>query len=125
MANFKLTFFSLNEFDSPDILGSGAKMNKEFLLKLDKARADAGIPFKINSGYRSQEHNLKVGGVFTSAHKKGLAVDISAKTSGERSTILKSLMKQGFNRFGIGHTFIHVDQDPEKDPNVIWTYKHK
>lgn len=125
MANFKLTFFSLNEFDSPDEIGSGAKMNKEFLKKLDAARLKADIPFRINSGYRTQEHNLKVGGVFTSAHKKGLAADIGYQTSSQRYTILKSLMAVGFNRLGIGRNFIHVDNDPLKDKDVIWTYKNK
>ena len=35
---------------------------------------------------------------------------------------MKSLMKVGFNRIGVGNTFIHVDIDPEKPIDVIWTY---
>jgi hypothetical protein len=31
-------------------------------------------------------------------------------------------MKAGFNRIGIADTFIHVDNDPGKAENVIWTY---
>ena len=122
MANFKMNFFTLNEFESPDLPGSGNKMDQEFLRKIDKAREIANIPFKINSGYRTQKHNLKVGGVFASSHKKGLAADISTKGSDQKFIILDALMKVGFTRFGIGSTFIHVDQDTEKSQNVIWTY---
>jgi zinc D-Ala-D-Ala carboxypeptidase len=49
-----LRYFDLNEFDSPDVPGSGAEMDDEFLIKLDKARHIAGIPFIVNSGYRSK-----------------------------------------------------------------------
>ena len=70
MANFKMNFFTLNEFESPDLPGSGNKMDQEFLRKIDKAREIANIPFTINSGYRTQKHNLKVGGVFASSHNE-------------------------------------------------------
>jgi hypothetical protein len=69
----ELENFNLSEFDSPDLTGSGSKMNPDFLLKLDKARGIAGVPFKINSGYRTESHNKKVGGTPNSAHTKGFA----------------------------------------------------
>ena len=56
-----LKYFKLTEFDSPDEVGSGYKMDKEFLIKLDYARGIAGIPFKINSGFRTKSHNKFVG----------------------------------------------------------------
>ena len=59
----KLKYFELSEFDSPDQENSGINMDHDFLRMLDKAREIAGISFKINSGYRSETHNLKVGGV--------------------------------------------------------------
>jgi hypothetical protein len=37
-------------------------MDKHFLRLLDNARQIAGIPFKINSGFRTPKHNEKVGG---------------------------------------------------------------
>ena len=120
--NPKLNYFSLKEFDSPDVKGSGKKMDKDFLLKLDFARELAGIPFKINSGYRTQEWNMKVGGRFGSSHKKGLAADIGYTGSRERYLILHSLLKAGINRLGIGKTFIHADMDSLKDENVVWLY---
>ena len=36
-------------------------MDVDFLAKLDEAREYAGIPFVINSAYRSPEHNAKIG----------------------------------------------------------------
>ena len=118
----KLKYFKISEFDSPDEVGSGKKMDSKFLEKLDYARHNAEIPFKINSGYRTQEWNMKVGGRFGSSHKKGLAADIGYTGSRERYVILSALMQVGINRFGIAQGFIHCDVDKAKDPDVIWLY---
>jgi uncharacterized protein YcbK (DUF882 family) len=118
-----LNHFIYEEFDSPDLPNSGAaNMDNSFLSMLDDARGIAGIPFKITSGFRTEGHNEKVGGVKNSSHIKGKAVDIAVSSSRERWTILQSLQKAGFNRFGLAKTFIHVDNDLDKNPNVIWTY---
>ena len=117
-----LRYFNLSEFDSPDEVGSGAKMDIDFLHKLDEARHIAQTPFKINSGYRSKEHNLKVGGRVGSSHLKGLAADIGYNGSRERYLILNALMQVGINRIGIAKSFIHCDVDNLKDKNVIWLY---
>ena len=98
------------------------KMDKEFLLKLDRARDLAGIPFKINSAYRTPEHNAKIGGKPNSSHLKGLAVDISVTNSRQRFIVLKALLDTGFNRIGIAKSFIHVDDDKSKDSQVVWLY---
>lgn len=90
--------------------------------KLDQARALAGIPFVITSGIRCEEHNEKEGGAKTSSHITGYAVDIKATTSAQRSAILKAVHEVGFNRIGIAKSFIHVDVDPTKSPNVCWMY---
>ena len=118
-----LKHFSYEEFNSPDLPNSGfANMDRIFLQKLDNAREIAGIPFKINSGYRSKEHNQKVGGKPKSSHLVGKAVDIAYSNSRERWIIVTALQKAGFNRLGIAKTFVHTDCDETKAPNVIWTY---
>ena len=63
-----MKYFKLSEFDSPDLVGSGEAMDREFLSKLDQARSLCDIPFKITSGYRTEAHNKKVGGVSNSSH---------------------------------------------------------
>ena len=120
--NLKLKYFKLSEFASPDEAGSGSKMNKAFLEKLDCARHNAGVPFVITSGYRTEARNKLVGGRVGSSHLKGLAADISYNGSRERYLIVSSLLDVGINRIGIHKTFIHCDVDNLKDEAVIWLY---
>ena len=96
-------------------------MNESFLMRLDEAREYAGIPFIINSAYRSPSHPESIKRP-TSSHIKGLAVDISATSSRQRGLILDALRAVGFDRIGIAKTFIHVDMDFDKDQDVTWLY---
>lgn len=96
-------------------------MNADFLAKLDEAREFAGIPFIINSAYRSPTHPLSISNP-SSSHIKGLAVDISVTDSNTRGLTLDALRAVGFTRIGIASTFIHVDLDYSKAQNVTWTY---
>ena len=125
-----LKYFDFEEFDSPDLKGSGlpvedgGKMSLDFLHKLDEARAIAGVPFKITSAYRTEKHNLTVGGRVGSSHAKTpcKAVDIFCKTSGDRTKIINALVKVGLSRrMGIAKNFIHTDDDKDK-PAAIWLY---
>lgn len=118
--------FNTSEFDSPDLIGSGERMNKEFLRMLDSARDIAGIPFRINSGYRTEAKNNAIYASLgkppiKSSHLQGYAADIQCNSSQERLTILSSLIKVGFKRIGIAKTFIHCDNDPMK-VNAVWLY---
>jgi hypothetical protein len=92
-----LKYFTYSEFDSPDLPGSGHEMQQEFLDKLDLARGYSNVPYVINSGFRTPEHNAAVGGVPGSSHLTGWASDI-------------------------GQNFIHVDCDPSKSGSVAWLY---
>jgi hypothetical protein len=116
-----MKYFSLDEFDSPDHKGSGINMDHNFLELLNNAREIAGIPFKITSGYRTAEHNSKVGGVKNSSHLSGVAADIGVGSGNERYIILNALIRAGFKRLGIAKTFIHCDTDITKS-NSVWTY---
>jgi len=117
-----MKYFKLSEFDSPDMVGSGEAMDKEFLSRLDQARSLADTSFRITSGFRTLEHNKKVGGVENSSHTIGHAADIACTDSVKRHKIISSLLKVGFTRIGIAKTFIHVDNDPSKPANVTWVY---
>lgn len=118
----KLKYFKLEEFDSPDLIGSGEKMNATFLKMLDEARDIAEISFRITSGYRTKKHNEKVGGVNGSSHTRGLAADIACSTSRNRFIIVNALLLAGFTRIGIAKNFIHVDFDNDKSEDVIFLY---
>ncbi len=118
---YPFKYFKYSEFDDPTVPGSGELyMSEEFIKKLDKARGIAGVPFKINSGYRTKEHNLEVGGVANSAHTLGLAADI-AITPETKQKIASALYKAGFKRLGFANSFIHVDLDKSK-PQTVWNY---
>ena len=117
-----MKYFKYYEFDSPDVDGSGQMMDSDILQMLDSAREIYGKPMVINSGFRTEEHNAKVGGTENSSHLKGLAVDIKCTTSADRWDMIDSLIKAGFNRIGVAKTFIHVDIDESKPPFLIWTY---
>ena len=114
--------FSINEFDSPDLVGSGELMDKDFLSMLEYARNLANTSFVITSGYRTESHNKKVGGVSNSSHRIGKAADISCTDSRKRSQIITALLMAGFSRIGVASSFIHVDNDDSKSQDVIWTY---
>jgi len=122
-----LKYFKLEEFDSPDLPNSGVNMDRDFLQKLDLARNIAGIRFKINSGYRTENHNNTIykrlgKEPIKSSHLIGKAADIAYTNSRERWIIITALQDAGFNRLGIAKGFVHVDSDETKSPNVIWTY---
>ena len=125
----KLKHFDLHEFDSPDVQGSGQLMSEKLLKTLDEIREVYGKPIIINSGYRTEAHNAKVGGIMPdanglggSSHLKGLAVDIHCTTSQERHDLLQLFLLHNITRIGIAKTFIHIDVDEDKAQRVIWTY---
>ena len=113
-------YFKEAEFACP---GCGEnEISTKLIDMLEVARATSLIPFHINSGYRCRKHNKKVGGNRLSAHKKGLAADIRAKTSKDRYRIINGLIDAGFTRIGIAKTFIHVDIDSSKPQCIIYLY---
>ena len=117
----ELRYFNINEFDSPDAPGSGANMDADFLRMIDVARGIAGIPFKINSGFRTVARNKSVGGTSNSSHLKGMAADIHCTDSVSRLKIVNAAFSVGFTRIGIAKTFIHIDNDDSK-PSACWLY---
>lgn len=64
-------------------------------------------PFRINSGFRSEELNKAVGGVPTSQHIKGQAADIRVN---EPRKLLTELLKSGlvFDQAILYPTFLHL-----------------
>lgn len=115
MAFPKVKYFSRKEFDSPDVVGSGENMNPDFIVILDTMRAWCKFPFKINSGYRTPEHNRKIGGAKHSYHVRGLAADIAAPHGDMKWEIAFAAMLCGARGVIVYDNFVHVDYRPESE----------
>ena len=109
--------FSLSEFDCKD----GTEMPSELLPNvlelaesLQELREMLNSPIRINSAYRSLEHNTKIGGSTNSQHLFGKAADIvvKGKTPSQVATMIKLLILEGkMKQGGIGvyDNFTHYD----------------
>lgn len=60
--------------------------------QLEKIRAHIGAPIVITSGFRSEAVNKAVGGVATSAHRLGLAVDCRAPGFGTARLLAEAIV---------------------------------
>ena len=52
-------YFTYEEFDSPDVQGSGQMMSKDLILILESVRNELGKPVVITSGYRTKHITKK------------------------------------------------------------------
>lgn len=118
----KARYFSEAEFRRCTPSCSLQDMSQALMLRLDNARYMAGIPFVLNSAFRSVAYEKSKGRTGTSSHCKGLAVDIRCNSDANRWKIVKALIDNGFTRIGIGKTYIHADIDTQKTQEVIWHY---
>lgn len=114
-------YFTPSMFDSKDAPGSGKHMKKKFLEMLTEFRMYLGEDIYVNSAFRTKKHNHKIGGAEHSQHMNGMAIDIACKSQEDRYAIIQSAILAGFNRIGIGKTFIHLDCANEEDFRV-WLY---
>lgn len=117
MNNFNVSKnFKLREFECKD--GSKlVKLDARLLEKVQILRDKLNVPLSINSGFRTESHNKKVGGVPNSLHLQGKAVDISTRNISMTDEKLIQICEQiGFDGIGIYNTFIHLD---------VRGYKHR
>ena len=120
--------FNKSEFDCK----SGADMPQEVFNNIQKLanqlqiiRNKVSVPIKINSGYRSPEHNTKIGGSKTSQHLLGKAADIviDGYTPDEVADLIEELIENGdILQGGLGryNTFTHYDIRKNK---ARWNFK--
>jgi len=113
--NTKLsTNFKVREFACLD--GTDTIFVSDELVKiLQKVRNHFGASVIINSAYRTEAHNKKVGGSANSQHKYGMAADIRINGVSPKTiaTYLNTLMP---NSGGIGaySSFVHIDVRAKK-----------
>ena len=85
------------------------EMDKEFVNKLQELRTSCGFGFKINSGWRCDEHNSKVSKNSMGDHPRGLAVDVHCTDRYKRAKLLQLAINSGyFKDIAISKTFIHL-----------------
>ena len=87
------------------------------------------LPFVpvIVSARRCEKHNAAVGGKDNSTHLWGGPIDFAVHNSKERFQLLHAAIAVGFNRIGLGKTFIHLDvgQSPDYPLGVTWLYSKR
>jgi len=106
--NFELSpNFKLIEFTSKDG-ADRALVHSSLIDGLEAIRIHFKFPVVVNSGYRTPEHNQRIGGRPNSRHKFGLAADIMIKGI-QPHKISAYAERLGFGGIGRYRTFIHVD----------------
>ena len=115
-------YFKESEFKKCVPACSLQDMKQGTMDKLDAAREIAGIPFVLNSAYRSPEWEKAHGRTGDGAHPHGQAVDIRCNSNANRFKIVDALICAGFVRIGIGKNYVHADDDASKSQNVMWHY---
>ena len=117
--------FSHYEFECSYGCGSS-----KLIKKLQHVRDVINKPITITSGVRCESFNTKIRGSLVSSHMPnedgmGLAVDIACVTSQARFEMVDVAVKY-FRSIGIAGehlgNFIHLDVDPYKPQDAIWTY---
>ncbi len=108
--NFKVSEFTCK---------CGCNQNKIDQRVIDMAQVirDAmGVPVRINSGYRCEKHNAKVGGVKGSYHSQGLAADLSCSKGGKALYLaIQKLWNEGklpelqWCKYYVKKNFCHID----------------
>ena len=92
-----------------------AEFNHYLVTQLDLLREMWSAPIRLTSAARCEKHNEAIGGEKNSAHlpdadSQCRAVDIAAPFgSFDRKRFILMANRCGFQRIGIGKTFVHVD----------------
>lgn len=122
-------YFPQSEFDR---IGSDlSKMDPDFMEKLVDLREKLGRPMRVNSAYRTPEHNNRVSGSgLNGPHTTGRAVDIGIAGKGAYELVMLAMI-MGFTGIGIkqhgpwGGRYIHLDDlaNSETRPReALWSY---
>ena len=109
-------------FDSPDKPGSGYMfMEREPVVALDRAAHRYEFKPNVILGYTSKFYADRMPLVSTDSHRIGKAVRIRCVGAKKRLKLVRSLMEQGVQRFGIGRGVVYFDTDELKPPSIyLW-----
>lgn len=90
-------------------------------------------PVRVNSSFRTINHNTSIGGAKSSKHLTGKAIDLSFPNNPEileqynqdivnKSGVFLELKTMGINGFGLYDSFLHVDT---RNSNAFWDNRKK
>lgn len=100
-------YFKVKEFRCKD--GSDAIfIDLSLVVLLDQIREHYGRPVSITSGYRTPEHNKKVGGAEHSQHVEGKAADFTVKGV-DPKTVYAWLDTWHTGGLGVYEGWTHID----------------
>lgn len=118
-------FFQSSEFEChcgrPECTAPKAP-TPELLTRLNTMRMLLGFPIVIASGNRCRFWNTHEGGTDNSEHLIAEGADLKCLNSVDRWRMVEAATQAGFERLGIGKTFLHVGVSKSLAPKVIWTY---
>lgn len=121
MATYLSPHFSLEELSVTQVRGVDntpppdvVENLKLLAAGLEEVRAVLGVPIHVNSGYRCQEVNERVGGSPTSDHPNGWCGDIIAPKFGTPLEICHAIVKAGmkFDQLIEEGTWVHFSRAP-------------
>lgn len=112
------TNFGVGEFACKCNCCSQVLVDDVLVERLQQIRDHFGTAVNINSGYRCEAHNAKVGGSKTSHHMKGMAADIRV-VGVKPAEVAKYAESVGIRRIGLyeGNTegnFVHIGSGTTK-----------
>jgi len=83
-------------------------------LQFDEVRELLGHPIRVSSGYRSPALNRVIGGVDSSHHTQGWAVDFTCPKFGTPYAVAKAIEKSGipFDQLIYEGTWVHISFKP-------------
>lgn len=99
----------------------------EFMDWLARLRGDYGKPMRVNSAYRTRQHQRKLTGRDTGAHVDGQAVDV-AVSGADAYELAKLAMERGAMGVGVFQAgphagrYLHIDLWEKRDVPVMWSY---
>jgi len=99
-------------------------VDDDLILLLQKIRDHFKEPVTINSGYRTEAHNMKIGGSPNSQHKHGKAADVIVRnvTPLQVAQFAESQLVSGIGHYPAGQgNFCHVDV---RDGFVRWEQRN-
>lgn len=118
----KYMYFNQDDFANATPSCNIDDVDSRLLNILDTARQLSGLPFIVNSAFRTRKYEKSKGRSGESYHCKGLAVDIKCTDSVSRKCMIDALCVFPYVSIIIYPTFLHIDVrsfDSDNKPAII------